>query len=110
MPTHELSEQIKALKAANSIERVPERKGEPGPIAAVTPVTTRIRQRHSKYLAAEQSPASLDVPRDVAERSWLAAESISAPALSPAPADQVLTSDDYSVRVPQRRAMQLRLF
>jgi N12 class adenine-specific DNA methylase len=60
-PAHELADKIKALKAANTIEATAERTGNRGPIAAVEPVTTRIRRRRPKQPQAEQPAASEEI-------------------------------------------------
>jgi hypothetical protein len=81
-PAHELADKIKALKAANTIDAAAERTGSRGPIAAVEPVTTRIRRRRPKRPEAEQ-PAASEEPAAPVEA---VAPAIPEPASPPEPA------------------------
>ena len=116
-PAHELAEHIKALKAANTIEATAERTGNRGPIAAVEPVTTRIRRRMPKRPEAE-APAAADDTAAAAE-ALAAATHESVAALEaprppePEPIFPTLPQPNYRefVRRPKRHdARQLSMF
>ena len=111
-PAHELAEQIKALKAANTIE-APAQRSETRTIAAVEPVTTRIRRRMPKLPEAEpvtEEPAVGPEPVVAAEP-----QSSTPPPASPQsePARPVFTTPQYRdfVRRPKKHdARQLSFF
>jgi hypothetical protein len=62
----ELADQIKALKAAHTIEAVPQRAGKPR-TSAEQPVTARIRQAatHGSFASAEESRRRAPCPSDL---------------------------------------------
>ena len=90
-----------ALKAANTIETTAERTGNRGPIAAVEPVTTRIRRRRPKRPEVEQPVPDAVAP---SEASRLA---------EPEPVFPTLPQPNYRqfVRRPKRQdARQMSMF
>ncbi|HVX09894.1 MAG TPA: DEAD/DEAH box helicase family protein [Pirellulales bacterium] len=106
--SHELAEQIKSLKAANTIE-APAQRSESRTLAAVEPVTTRIRRRMPKL--PESEPVAEEAPSEAA----LAETTPPAipPAAQPEPARPVFTTPQYRdfVRRPKKHdARQLSMF
>ncbi|HVX13835.1 MAG TPA: DEAD/DEAH box helicase family protein [Pirellulales bacterium] len=94
---HELAEKIKSLKAANTIEASATRAESRGPIAAVEPVTTRIRRRipKSPLLAptTDETPVIAAGPTSEPELTIVAAE-------QPAPAERLMTFDEPAFSEP----------
>ncbi|MGH7193466.1 MAG: hypothetical protein ACREJM_08025, partial [Candidatus Saccharimonadales bacterium] len=119
---HELAEQIKSLKAVNTIAATAERAETRGPITAVEPVTTRIRRRMPKRPEAEQpfveEPAASE--ESVAATEAVApatTESVAAPevphSLEPEPVFPALPQTSYRQfvrRTKRRDARQLSFF
>ncbi|HWB12727.1 MAG TPA: DEAD/DEAH box helicase family protein [Pirellulales bacterium] len=109
-PAHELADQIKALKAGNSIEATTERTGNRGPIVAVEPVTTRIHRRRPKRSEPEQ-PAAAEAVAAATTDPIPPPEALRPP--EPEPVFPTLPQPSYRdfVRRPKRRdARQLSFF
>ncbi|HVX12067.1 MAG TPA: DEAD/DEAH box helicase family protein [Pirellulales bacterium] len=116
-PAHELADRIKALKAANTIDATAERTGTRGPIAAVEPVTTRIRHRMPKRPEAEQPTTTEEAAAPAEAVAPAVPEPITLPEATHPPDPEPIfptmpqpTYRDFVRRRKQHDARQLSMF